>query len=188
MPMHQTPCPQCGQLKSARAEICLACRNNSYGTIPEWQECTKCHTVCPITEFHRQGRKTKRPVKKCNSCRNEERRVQLSKLPKEERRKESARRLKNYQTKNPEAYQERLWRQQIRKWSLGAQLNEIIALLRTQKHCSICGIIPKKLCIDHCHSTGKFRGLLCTGCNTGLGCFKDNPSALKTAAVYLNRD
>lgn len=43
---------------------------------------------------------------------------------------------------------------------------------------------PKPLSIDHCHTTGKIRGLLCSTCNTGLGFFKNNPEYLKNAALY----
>ena len=39
--------------------------------------------------------------------------------------------------------------------------------------------------IDHCHATGKVRGLLCHLCNKGLGAFKDNIKALRSAANYL---
>lgn len=39
--------------------------------------------------------------------------------------------------------------------------------------------------IDHCHSSGVFRGLLCMTCNTGLGHFKDNTENLIRAAEYL---
>lgn len=40
-------------------------------------------------------------------------------------------------------------------------------------------------CIDHCHATGKIRGILCFRCNSGLGHFADNPKTLKIAADYL---
>jgi hypothetical protein len=43
------------------------------------------------------------------------------------------------------------------------------------------------LCLDHCHTTGEIRGLLCTDCNLGLGRFKDSPENLKAASEYLTR-
>lgn len=45
----------------------------------------------------------------------------------------------------------------------------------------------KGFAADHCHDTGKFRGLLCTSCNTGIGLFKDNPDILMKAIKYLER-
>jgi hypothetical protein len=55
--------------------------------------------------------------------------------------------------------------------------------------CAICGSNPetegKVLYIDHCHSSGKVRGLLCQKCNTGLGVFLDTPKLLRQAANYL---
>jgi hypothetical protein len=43
----------------------------------------------------------------------------------------------------------------------------------------------KSLAVDHCHSTGKIRGLLCQSCNTGLGSFKDNIDTIQNAILYL---
>jgi len=60
--------------------------------------------------------------------------------------------------------------------------------------CSICGYPEtiqdkngkaRKLAVDHCHTTGKIRGLLCTNCNKGLGHFKDSIDILKKAVEYL---
>jgi len=42
--------------------------------------------------------------------------------------------------------------------------------------------------IDHCHKTGKFRGLLCVPCNLGLGHFKDSLTILDAAKNYLTKE
>ncbi len=61
--------------------------------------------------------------------------------------------------------------------------------------CAICGgagfeIVRNQrslLIIDHCHSTGVVRGLLCHNCNRALGLFKDSTESLKKAISYLER-
>lgn len=45
----------------------------------------------------------------------------------------------------------------------------------------------RTLAIDHCHKTGKFRGIICCNCNSGLGYFKDSIEALQSAIDYLNQ-
>jgi len=61
--------------------------------------------------------------------------------------------------------------------------------------CKICGQPETKkyngkvveLAVDHCHETGKVRGLLCNKCNVALGGFQDSPTLLASALNYLNR-
>lgn len=43
----------------------------------------------------------------------------------------------------------------------------------------------KPLCIDHCHETGKIRGLLCARCNSGLGQFQDSIEVMESGIKYL---
>jgi hypothetical protein len=60
--------------------------------------------------------------------------------------------------------------------------------LMEQSHCGICDadLTERKPALDHCHATGKIRGVLCSQCNTGLGMFHNNPEALRRAAEYLS--
>lgn len=54
--------------------------------------------------------------------------------------------------------------------------------------CGICEGPPirtRSLSVDHCHATGKVRGLLCHSCNLGLGKFQDDPGLIEQALTYL---
>lgn len=78
----------------------------------------------------------------------------------------------------------------LRRLGLDKKHEELV-----KKHhglCDICGGPPdgrwKRLCIDHCHKTGRFRGLLCFKCNRAIGYFKDSPKLLRKAAAYLEKE
>lgn len=43
----------------------------------------------------------------------------------------------------------------------------------------------KDLAVDHCHTTGKVRGILCRSCNVSLGLLKENVETINRAARYL---
>lgn len=54
--------------------------------------------------------------------------------------------------------------------------------------CAICSEPEEKfswLCIDHDHTTGRIRGLLCPNCNRGIGLLKDSAELLQKAQHYL---
>ena len=62
-------------------------------------------------------------------------------------------------------------------------------LLEQTNQCAICNqefaTTPH---VDHCHETGKVRGLLCRKCNSGLGMLKDNIDNLVRAITYLSKE
>ncbi len=57
---------------------------------------------------------------------------------------------------------------------------------RAGSRCEICKKSDVRLCVDHCHETGKIRGVLCTPCNRALGQFDDSVELISAAARYLN--
>lgn len=57
-----------------------------------------------------------------------------------------------------------------------------------ENKCAICfNQFAKTPAVDHCHTTGKVRGLLCRFCNIGLGNFNDDLCRIDAAAAYLKR-
>jgi hypothetical protein len=55
--------------------------------------------------------------------------------------------------------------------------------------CAVCGVKQskngKRLSIDHCHSSNKVRGALCSGCNLALGSLEEDPDRARRLAVYM---
>ncbi len=62
-------------------------------------------------------------------------------------------------------------------------------VLKQKGRCLICNRVPewRSLHVDHDHTTGKVRGLLCRDCNLGLGNFHDNIVLLQIAIRYLEQ-
>lgn len=81
------------------------------------------------------------------------------------------------------------------KKTYGITLAQYEQMLEQQNNvCAICKLPemslssdggPRMMPVDHCHTTGKVRGLLCTACNRALGLFKENKTTLGRAIKYL---
>lgn len=114
----------------------------------------------------------------------------------------SAERVARWNANNPERRQEiaREWArnnkppQRVRldrnlRAKYGITLVEFEAMVLEQGGvCAIChepNYSGKRLVVDHCHDTGRVRGLLCNGCNGGIGLLKDSVLRLESAINYL---
>jgi hypothetical protein len=114
--------------------------------------------------------------------------------------KERSESQKEYQRRYAKAYRqenpEKMRRHDLRK-KYGIGVQEYDELLQKQSHvCAICRQPetyldsrtgqPFRLAVDHCHDKKHVRGLLCRGCNQGLGNFRDDPQLLRAAVAYLD--
>ncbi|MEK9770510.1 MAG: endonuclease VII domain-containing protein [Betaproteobacteria bacterium] len=131
------------------------------------KHCNRCDTTLPFSEFHirKSGVRKGKLYSDCKKCHNEVSR---------------AARLKNPR------YQPN-WELQ-KKYGITLEQKEAMAVAQEFK-CKICGThqddVWGSLHVDHCHITGKVRGLLCVNCNQGVGKFKDDQELLKKAIDYL---
>lgn len=95
---------------------------------------------------------------------------------------------KRYRDNNPRGLKQRL----SRLWSrYGLKPEDYVNMFEEQNGlCAICDRPPKTvltpLDVDHCHTTGKVRGLLCGSCNRAIGLLGDDVGRMKKAIKYLN--
>lgn len=111
-------------------------------------------------------------------------------------------RKKSGVSKSRKSYFKKYYKQNIKAYALRSLQNyygltptqaEIILKLRKSGRCYICNKKPSGskrgpnsvLHVDHDHSTGKIRGLVCNHCNRALGAFYDDPSLMAKATKYL---
>ncbi len=135
------------------------------------KSCCVCKEIKPITAFTiRKSGRVGEVIPQCKQCRVEKRKV----LRKE----------------NPEHFLA-IERKSKFKRNYGITLEQYEEMLAKQNgKCAICEASSpsnrtKYFSVDHCHTTGKVRGLLCTKCNRGLGFFNDDDKRLSTAIKYL---
>lgn len=155
-----------------------------YAALPDGQkQCTKCGLVKALEDFPADERTASGKQSACRDCARE-----ASAL---------------WREKNPEQYEvlkktTRTERQKLRRFELHleqaygltlVQYQEILA--RQGGVCAICknGHVGRgsQLHVDHCHETGRVRGLLCGNCNTLIGLAKEDQERLYSAARYLQQ-
>jgi hypothetical protein len=138
--------------------------------------CTQCRAEKPLSAFPvRKDRGTARTA--CKDCTRDAQRAWRQSRPNYEKDR--------YQQTKVETRERHL----VRKY--GVSLADYERMLAAQDGlCAICGTTEDTqhnnvFHVDHCHATGRVRGLLCRGCNHVLGHLKDDPEALRRAISYL---
>ena len=80
----------------------------------------------------------------------------------------------------------------MREKLYGITIDQFEARLAAQGGvCAICRGLPapgRQFHVDHDHTTGAIRGILCQKCNGGLGAFGDTAAGLRVALAYLELD
>ena len=93
-------------------------------------------------------------------------------------------RLRNRGTGSPEAKR----RHRLAGYGLTVSGYDELLVLQGGR-CAICFTLPPDLGpvlhVDHCHKSGRVRGLLCHNCNTGIGSLREDPDILRSAISYL---
>jgi len=144
--------------------------------------CSICKIEQPLDGFIWQNKKLNKKMSYCKICnrkRQNDKRITEPELQKQKdkdayqkykkRRTEYARR---YRIEKPEKT-----RATHLKMRYGMSIDDYDSMFLSQKgNCKICGLnqndIKKKLGVDHCHASGKVRGLLCDTCNRFLGFYE----------------
>lgn len=67
-------------------------------------------------------------------------------------------------------------------------IERAVELYENRTVCEICKKDTDDLYLDHCHTTGLSRGILCRPCNMALGHFKDDINLMKESILYLERN
>ena len=138
--------------------------------------CKKCGEVKLVTEFYtrgvlKSGRTAYQP--NCKGCHSQYYKKQWKEKGEEERNR----------------HREQMRRNHIKR-KFGLTEEQFCAMLVEQNYtCKICGVgihNSKDACIDHNHTTGAVRALLCNNCNLALGLMKEDPKALSNMITYIN--
>ena len=157
---------------------------------PTEKICTQCDEVKAMDEFYRQG--AKRRYSECRDCQRERHQRWYAKRENRERTNAT---VATYRHANPDKV-----RALNLKKCYGITPEDYDRMYDQQSgRCAICSKVCLRfgtataeqrnqvLCVDHDHTTGKVRGLLCGHCNRGIGNFGDDHAVLHAAIEYLKR-
>ena len=161
--------------------------------------CSSCKIEKPITDFYKNKHKKDGYMYACKECESKRDSNSLTRKSSKklwrEKNKEKIRlsRKPKQKVERKKKYINKKDRELTKKFGITLSSFEEM-MINQESKCAICGIeeavykkiLNQTLAVDHCHKTGKIRGLLCGNCNRALGLFKDNIDTLKQAIIYLS--
>ena len=142
------------------------------------KECTTCKTEKPFTDFYRSKNYNGGYGYRCKSCDTIARKEYEARHPKRVKGSHRRANMLNKYGLTVERYDE-MWAEQSGKCVICSVGMVNIHTDGDSKNKS------NTANIDHCHDTGKVRGILCATCNKGLGLFYDRVDLLENAINYL---
>ncbi len=138
--------------------------------------CTKCTRSKPQSDFYTDLRGKNGRTSRCKDCLNTASKKRWRNLTTEQKQEQFRKNRVN-------------GRRHRLKRLYGISLDEHDAMLQAQGGgCAVCGYQPdddKYLCVDHCHDTGRVRGLLCQPCNASLGLLREDVTRINMLAAYV---
>jgi hypothetical protein len=147
--------------------------------LPLTKVCPRCRQDKPISEFtiRKRGERIGQPIAHCKVCNSDA--------------------LKQRKQRDRTVYRRIEWPSKLKRL-YGLTVEAYYAMLAAQGGvCAICGVdnpckkrstrdtAAQAFFVDHCHKTGKVRGLLCNHCNQAIGFLRDNANFAEKLAVYL---
>jgi hypothetical protein len=161
-----------GLMTSCKSCVKERLSDKEYNT-PEEKICSKCKVTKFIIEFSKNAYKQDGHNSSCKQCASEYYKQRIINDP-------------DFKSKNAASAREGWTKRHLKIYNLDKETFEKLISLG----CAICGGPPNgrgRYAMDHDHDTGKFRGLLCSRCNAGLGYFLDNVEVLEKALNYLRK-
>lgn len=144
---------------------------------PDWgvvKKCSKCGEAKPVSEFHKHTGHLDGLASNCKDCHRASVRVASAK----------------YKQKNTTAYKASQVRHKLKRTYGITPCDFTRQLIQQDGKCPVCGTTDPggkgSWHVDHDHSSGVLRGLLCHHCNVALGHLRDSQETLGKAITYLD--
>jgi hypothetical protein len=147
------------------------------------KHCRKCDQIKPVSAFYARRNRQNGIVHKCIECARADNRRYSKNRNAEQRRAYFREWYENRKAIDPNAGR----RQWLKRYGITPEAWD--ALLEAQGGgCALCGKTSeaRRLHVDHCHATGRVRGLLCFTCNGALGHLGDSAETITRVLAYLN--